>query len=55
MQVSKKSLHGVEIKKPSEHGGTLAYLASHHESAVAVKIGSRPNPEANKRYTPAPQ
>ena len=42
-------------QKPSEHGGTLAYLASLHESAVAVKIGSLPNPKANKRYTPAPQ
>ena len=44
-----------ENQKPSEHGGTLAYLASLHESAATVKIGSRPNPEANKRYTPAPQ
>ena len=42
-------------QKPSAHGGTLAYLAPHHESAVAVKIDSRPNPEANKRYTPVPQ
>ena len=42
-------------QKPSEHGGTLAYLASPHESAAAVKIGSLPNPKANKRYTPAPQ